>query len=329
MPKTTTTPAALEGMVGVGGNAKGVQPLGYITWYSVPQGDVPIAKLRKAWMLAGLDPRPLPKDQRAADIFRRAMRAQEKRHKNEDGTITQTDVKDAVDSAEEIVYQVSRVVRDAEGKVVDYPKALQAIFNKEELDIYFKPLGGVSRSDVIPMMEEINEYYEKNAKTVNGFKVRKIVRDFLRSDDVEQEGQVGLSGENLRGKAGGVYFVLAKYVDQLEGLSQALSELYPDGAAFLYSVPLADGSTARELIRRHHIANTMDEAKATIAKVGELLRDSRKRSVRTDVAEHHWNALQGMKRRVAAYKRVLHDEDDEVDETLALLERQINSIPLA
>lgn len=324
MPKT---PPPLEGMVGIGGNAKDAQPLGYITWYSVPQGDVPIARLRKAWMLAGLDPKPLPKDQRAADIFRRAMRAQERRHKNPDGTTTQTDVKDVVENAEEIVYQVSRVVRDKDDKVVDFPKALQAIFNKQEHDIFFKPLGGVDRSDVLPMMEEIQEFYEKKAKTVNEYKIRKIVRDFIRSDDVEQEGQIGLGGENLRGKAGGVYFVLAKYVDQLEGLSQALSEIYPDEAAFLYSVPLADGATARELIRRHHVANTMDEAKATIAKVGELIRESRKRNVRSDVTAHHWNALQGMKRRVAAYQRVLHDEDDEVNDTLALLERQIQNLP--
>jgi hypothetical protein len=325
MPTANKTPQRLQGMVAVGKGSK-AKLLGYIAWFSIPQDPVKISNLRKAWVLAGLDPTPLPRDQRAADVFRRAMRGQEGRITNADGTITQTEVIDVVQSAEEIVYQISRVVRDADNKVVDYPKALRAVFNKEHGSIAFRPLGEVSRDDVLPMMNGVQDYYDKNAKTVTGNKVRAIVRNYIQANSDEGNATVGLSGENMRGQAGGVYFVLERFSDELEGLSQALEELYP-GRAYLYAVPMADGATERELIRRHHVAGAMDEAKKAIADVGEILREDRLINVRDDVRRHHWGKLQGLKRRVAMYGQALKADEDEVSDVMQMLERQLNKLP--
>jgi hypothetical protein len=326
MASPTKTPQRLQGMVAVGKGSK-VKLLGFITWFSIPQDPVKISALRKAWVLAGLDPTPLPRDQRAADVFKRAMRGQEGRITNPDRTITQTDVVDVVNSEEEIVYQISRVVRDADNKVVDYPKALRAVFSKAHETIAFKPLGGVSRDDVLPMMNGVQDYYDQNAKTVTGNKVRGIVRNFIQADSDEQSHRVGLSGENMRGQAGGVYFVLERYSEELDGLAQALDELYPASRAYLYSVPLADGATERELIRRHHVASSLDDAKKAIADVAKLLRSDRLVDVRGDVRAHHWGKLHGMKRRVAMYGQALKDDEAEVQDVMTMLERQLNKLP--
>jgi hypothetical protein len=73
------------------------------------------------------------------------------------------------------------------------------------------------------MMESIQDYYDKNASKVTGAKVRGIVRNYLKSEPDEQRRNVeGLSGENLRGKAGGIYFIPARHVDQLSALAEAL-----------------------------------------------------------------------------------------------------------
>jgi hypothetical protein len=326
MATATKTPQRLQGMVAVGKGSK-AKLLGYIAWFSIPQDPIKISTLRKAWVVAGLDPTPLPRDQRAADVFKRAMREQEGKVTNDDRTITQTDVVDVMQTESEIVYQISRVVRDFDEKVVDYPKALRAIFNKEHETISFNPLGQVSRADVLPMMNQIQDYYDQNAKTVTGNKVRGIVRNYIQTDADEQSGKVGLSGENMRGQAGGVYFVLERYADELEGLSQALGELYSGARAYLYSVPLADGATERELIRRHHIASALDDAKKEMADVAQILRDDRLVSVRGDVRQYHWGKLQGLKRRVAMYSQALKVEQEDVSDAMTMLERQLNKLP--
>lgn len=326
MPTANRTPQRLQGMVAVGKGSK-AKLLGYIAWFSIPQDPVKISTLRKEWVIAGLDPSPLPRDQRAADVFRRAMREQEGRVTNPDRTVTQTDVVDVLQNEQEIVYQISRVVRDIDDKVVDYPKALRVIFNKDHDTIAFRPLGEVPRADVLPMMSEIQDYFDSNAKTVTGNKVRAVVRNYIQADSDEQSERVGLSGENMRGQAGGVYFVLERYSTELEGIAQALENLYPDGRAYLYSVPLADGATERELVRRHHTASAMADAKKAIADVSEILREDRKISVRDDVRRHHWGKLQGMRRRVAMYGQALKNDEAEVQDVMQMLERQLNKLP--
>jgi hypothetical protein len=115
-----------------------------------------------------------------------------------------------VETPRDCVFQVSTTVRDLDENVIEYPKALRVIFNKETEDIRFNPLGGVKRSEVLEVMDAIEAFYEANASKVTGAKVRGIVRNYLKEEPDEQRGVDGLSGENLRGRAGGIYFIPAK-----------------------------------------------------------------------------------------------------------------------
>lgn len=308
-----------------------VKPLGFICWFTVPDQAVPLRRLRKTWQVAGLDARSLPKDPRAKDTFKRAMREQEKRERRYDDAtrqwiVTETNVTDVVETTEEAVYQISRVVRDADKRIVEFPKAMLAIFNKTNLDINFKTLGDVPRRELVPMMEEIHAYFDENAKSVTGAQVRTLVRNYIKNDFDEQAGQVGLSGENMRGKAGGVYLVLARHADQLDALAQFLDDIYNDGRAYLYTVPLADGSSEREMIRRHHVANTVQEIKEEIEAVRLLLREERARGVRSNVAQHHWNKLQQLRRRAGQYAEVLKEEQEEIESFATMLQKQLTQL---
>lgn len=321
----TPTSTAPPDVVAVGRKSK-LPVLGYLTWFSVPDRSIPLKKLRKEWLLAGLDPKALPDEPRALYVFQRAMRAQEGKVRQSDNSLVETDVKDVLENGDLCIYQISRVVRDADNRQVDYPKAMRVVYNKAAGEMKFDPLGEVDRNELLPMVEAIQDYFEQNAKMIEGRKVRTVVRNFLRDDSDEQGGVVGLSGENLRGKGGGVYFVAAKYQDELESLETALDGLYDDGGAYLHSVPLADGAGERELVRRHHLNNTKREITEAMADVHKLLREDRKHAVRSDVLAHHWRKLRALQRRAGEYTALLKGEDEDIKAATEILQLQLDKL---
>lgn len=322
---TTITPPRAKDMVAVSKDS-GIPALGYIVWFSVPDEDASLRRVRRVWQLSGLDPKVLPKETSDINAFKRAVRQEEGRIKLDDGTVIETDVRDIPTNDATITYQVSRVVKDSDEKIVSYPKALRVWYNKQLNTIDFKPLGEVPRRQVLPMMESIQRRFEENGKSITGAKVRGLVRSFIKDDDDEQAGIVGLAGENMRGKAGGVYFVLAKFADQLEGLADFLSELYPNGRAYLYTVPMADGASEREMIRRQHASNSIAEIESAIGEARELLRDDRQRQVRDNVKSHHFAKLDRLKRHAAVYAAALQEEQDDLTTHLDLLNRQCRKL---
>lgn len=317
-------PTALKEMVAVSKGSKAPK-LGFIVWFSVPDADVSVRKLRRLWQLAGLDPKPLPSVPKEIDAFKRAVRDEEGRV-NRGGVVIETDVRDVETTEDQVIYQVSRVVRNHADQVVDYPKALRVWYVKSTGQLGFKALGDVPRREVMPIMEAIQNRFDDNGKTITGAKVRSLVRRFIKDDDDEQAEMVGLAGENMRGKAGGVYFVLERFESQLEGLSEFLSELYGGDRAFLYMVPLADGATEREMIRRQHSANCIAEIESAVGDARQLLRDGRERSIRDNVKQHHFQRLERLRRHAGQYAEALREEQDDLTTHLDVLSKQLRKL---
>lgn len=314
-----------DDLIAVAGGGK-IKPIGYLVWFSVPDQQVSLRSLKKHWMVSGLDPTPLPTDTRAVDTFKRAMRAQDGRHRDETTRQIRDNKVDLVlETRDDVVYQISTTVRDLEEQVIDYPKAMRVTFNKHTERIGFKPLGGVERGEVVALMSAIEDYYEQHAKHITGAKVRTLVRNYLRDEPDEQSSRVGLSGENLRGKAGGIYFVMAKHKDQLDALADMLDELYR-GGAYLHSVPMADTASEREIIRRHHAANTREDLKEMIATTKGLLSAERDRAPRSDSVAFQWTQFHRMQRKVAAYKELLGDEIEEIDQMAGIWKKQLDKL---
>lgn len=322
MSTTPTSPAPLAGLIATGKAGKGT--LGYLTWFSVPDEPISLRRLKQVLMIHGLPPSLAPKDQKAINTYKRTMRAQEGRHR-ENGIVRETDVRLVVETPEDCVHQISTIARDYDERVVDHPKALRVVFNKTTEDINFNPLKGIPRSEVIPMMEAIQDFYDKNATKVTGARVRGITRNYLRGEPDESRGVEGLSGENLRGKGGGIYFIPARNVDQLTALAEALDEMY-HGRAYLHAIPMADSATEREIIRRHHIANARSEMKESMARIKGLLSADRERAVRSDVVANEWAQFRALQRRAAAYSSILKDEQDEIEDMAAILKRQLDKL---
>lgn len=307
----------------------GIKPLGYVTWFSVPDESVSLRRLRMTLAAHGLPPTLAPKDTKAIDTFKRALREQETRTKlfidGRPRGYTENTVAQVVETRDDCVYQVSSVQRDLNERVISYEKGVRVIFNKHTEEVSFNVLGGVPRSDLLPIIEAITDFIEKNAARVTGARVRGVVRNYLRSESDESRNVEGLSGENLRGKAGGVYFVLAQYGEQLKAMSEMLEELY-HGRAYLHAIPMADGATEREMIRRHHVANTMQDMKETMAEAHELLRADRERQPRSDSVAHKWAQFKAMERRAKKYAAALQDEQDEIQDMAAILRKQLDKL---
>src|SRR3954447_10461097 len=140
-----TTPRSLKGAVAVGLDSD-IKPLGYVTWFSIPDENVKLGRLKRMLGVHGLPTELAPKDTKALNVFKRAMREQDGRHR-ENGHIRENVVHQVVETPDDCVYQLSSTVRDLEERIVNYPKAMRVIFNKRTEDLRFNLLGEVKRNE--------------------------------------------------------------------------------------------------------------------------------------------------------------------------------------
>jgi hypothetical protein len=91
-------------------------------------------------------------------------------------------------------------------------------------------------------------------------------------------------------------------------------------------VPLADNASEREIIRRHHVANTRQEMKEAMQRVKSLLSADRERAPRSDVVANEWAHFRALQRRSATYASVLKDEQDEIEDMGKLLKKQLDKL---
>lgn len=318
-----TTPKGIKGVVAVS-EGSGITILGRIVWFSVPDESVSLRSLKKNLALHGLPPSLAPKDTKAINVFKRAMREHEGRTRT-NGHYLDTDVALVNETADDCIYQISRLKRDLDEKVVDYAKYLRVIFNKHTEDVNFNILPGAPRAEVIPMQEMIQDFMDKNAAKVTGAKVRGIVRNYLREEADEQRGIEGLGGENLRGKAGGIYFVPERHAGQVVALSEMLNELYK-GRGYLHAIPLADGKGERELVRAHHVSNVQQEMTEMVGELRGLLSPDRERQPRSDVVANKWAQFRTLQRRAAAYTNILQEDVAEIQAKAAIVKQQLDKL---
>jgi hypothetical protein len=326
---TSTSPRSMRGAVAVSKSAD-VEPLGFLTWFSIPDEQVSLRTLRKQLILHGLPKELAPSDARARDAFRRACRELDGKHREQDASgmtvIRDNTVDMAVETPTDIVYQIATTVRDEEERVVNYPKALRAIFNKQTEEVSFNSLGEVKRSEVFPLQEFIVNYVEKNSSKVTGARVRAVVRNYLRNEPDEERGIEGLSGENLRGRAGGIYFIPPQHRQVLEQMSDMLATLYK-GRAYLHFVPMADGASEREIVMRHHLGNAVEELEEAIAEARALGDPSRDRKPRKDAVAAAWSKYHAVLRRVQKYESILEDSQDDIHSKARILKSALDRLP--
>lgn len=258
----------------------------------------------------------MPSNRQLRNVYRSVLTAMKGKTPMMDGSTTETEVTFIRETGEAIVYQISRVVKDMDEELVDFPKAMRVTMMKRSEEIKFRALGGVPREELLPMMEAIQDNFERAGKLLPGRAVRELVRRYTMGE---------LLGECLNGRSGGIYFVPAKSKEELDKLAEAIADLYPDGG-YVNAIPLADSASERELIRRNHQANVMAEAKEALGEASRLLREERERGVRSDVAAFHANRLAKLKTRALEYQALLGEENADVEDMFDMLGQQLRRL---
>lgn len=318
------TPKGIKGVVAVS-DGSGIPIMGRIIWFSVPDESVSLRGLKKALGMNGLPIGLAPKDTKAVNVFKRAVREHEGRTKMDGGFYIDTDVAQVLESPQYCIYQVSRLTRDLGERVVDYTKLVRFIFDKGTEEVKPNVLPGAPRKEALEIMGAVEDFMEKNGGKVTGAKVRGIIRSYVREEADEQRGIEGLSGENLRGKAGGIYFVPERYFEEVKALSQMLNDLYK-GKGYLHAIPLAEGKGERELVRAHHTANVKQELLEMVGELRGLLSTDRERAPRSDVVANKVAQFHAAQRRAAKYSEIIQEDVADLQEMASTVKRQLDKL---
>lgn len=276
--------------------------LGRLATYTLPDEGVNGAKLVRIWHKHGLDVNDLPKVRQPVHVFQMACRSvEDRRSANGNGKAVEVKVDQVFEDSAECVYQITRMVRDKGEKLIEHPKAMRLTFDKNMGTI---TVDALEDYDALRGIEEqVRKHFEKNAKNIPGQKVRNAVRDQLHR----------LGAQNVRRKAGGLYFVPKEVRDEngdpqptkptLDGLKGALEEAYGAERADFWTLPVANDVGAREMVRKHFTINVKEQTDELIAKALNRVRaGSGERGVRSDLLANLYNE----RRRISAAVKDFH-----------------------
>lgn len=299
--------------------------LGRLTFSTLPDDPVSLHKLVRAWDKAGLDLDLLPEKRTGTHIFQSACRSVETRKRN--GHDVEIKVDQVLENGVECVYQITRMVRDRRQQLIEHPKALTLAFDKDKGEITVRELEDYDQ--LAGIEEKVRTNFKANTKTIPGPKVRRAIRLQLAA----------IGAQNVRGKAGGVYFVPMEYQVRppngapaaysptkpiLDGLRDVLSEMYGDRGDF-YSFPLANGDGEREMVRKHFTVNVGDQAQELAAKVISRVRESAKsgRAPRSDFKTNVYRDFRRLRGSVEQFDDLVSLERKDIEGSLADLEDAI------
>jgi hypothetical protein len=307
-------------------SSNGLQLLGHIVFYSIPEEYKTVVQIADAFSRVGLAASFVPPAAKPVHRFQAACRSVEQRRserRNCEVKVAQID-----ETPEYCLYQVHFLVRDRQHRVVEHPKALRVTFTKQSRELDFEYLNDRSANRGLPhahsldlpslagLEERIRAFYRSTADSVPGAKLRTIVRKLL----------VSVHAEPMR-DSGGVYFVPINGKETLNAVGQAVHLLYPSSAEFA-TIPLANDAEKRRMIRNRLTVNTIPVIDDLLSQVTRELRAAKMN--REPVGEHIVNRFFTSRRRVAAvkdeYAQLLNDELGELAVKIEILDQQLETL---
>lgn len=292
--------------------------IGFYAMFSVPEEAVSSAKLRRLWIAEIGDPGSLvPKTPKAVHAFQRACRSVESRRPADeaDSRVTEIKVNKVLENTAECVYQINRLIRDRDHKLIEHPKAMRLTFDTKDQGITSEPLDAEEAEILFGIDDRIREHYEANAAKISGSKVRAAFRRTIEKD---------LGGTKV--VRNGVYFVPRTGYETLKALQHVLSEVYgQDSSAELHLIPAADSSSEREIIAKHFTVNASKEADKLMAEVAYYLKE-RDGDVRSNKLKNIIKMRRQLSSAASKFTDILDTELTLVNEKMELLDDQIETL---
>jgi hypothetical protein len=303
--------------------------LGRVATFTHPEEWVGGSKVIRAWSKAGLDIEDAPKVRSDAHVFQSACRSVETRRPSNGGGLVEVKVDEVLDNANECVYQVTRMVRDRAERLIDHPKAMRVSFTKATSEI---TVDALEDYDALRGLEEsIREHVAKHGKSIHSQKIRNAIRDVL----------LKIGGQNLRRKAGGLYFVPVTYIKSdahggaqqtlptkpvLDGLHDFLADIYGDAADF-YTIPLVNDEGAQEMVRKHFTINAGVKTRELLEDALQRLRQGRgERRVRQELLVRLHNERRRLGGAVDQFDSLVGVERKQIEQDLRDLDKALSDL---
>ncbi len=313
--------AKLKGAVASNGK-HGNAELGKLVTYSMTDDFIPGTKLVRCWAKHGLDPNDLPDVRSGLHNFQSACRSVETRRRN--GAGVEVKVDEVVNNTGECVYQVTRMVRDKTLKVIEHPKAMTVAFDKKLETISVRELEDYNL--LRELEDAIRTHFAKNAKAIPGQKIRNTVRATL----------LKVGAQNLRRKAGGLYFVPHQYSvaapgggtkmqdtqPTLDGLAGVFEELYGHRGDF-WTMPLLDSADAQKMVAKHFAINVASASEELLTEAVNRVRAGKGRGVQPQLRARLWNERRKLGGQIQQFEKMVTLEKDEIEKNLRDLDRAL------
>ena len=304
------------------------QVLGHLVFYGLPETRINYTDLTRAWQTQPLlDRGLLPREPTAAVVFTAACRSLETKRGGGAGRV-EVKVDEALRTPDEVVMQVTFLVRDKSSRLVEHPKAVRFTLNRHLATIRAERLGGGSHHnlttadgepvlvpDAQELIDRVRAYFTQHNQSVGSDVFRAMVRNQLRAS----------SAESVR-ESGGVYFVPRRHRPILDALAAIVADLTVGRGEF-HRIPLADDTEQRAMVRRHFVTNCVGELDRQIGQLGQVLRARVEgapvgdKAVATLIRDA--NRLRGVQ---TEYADLLHDELGELDARTQLLTSQLRQL---
>jgi hypothetical protein len=303
-------------------DAHGTAELGKLVTYSMTDDFIPGTKLVRCWAKHGLDPTDLPDVRSGLHNFQSACRSVETRRRN--GAGVEVKVDEVVNNNTECVYQVTRMVRDKTLKVIEHPKAMTVAFDKKLETITVRELEDYNT--LRQLEDAIRTHFQKNAKAIPGQKIRNSVRSTL----------LKVGAQNLRRKAGGLYFVPHQYSvagpaggtkmadtqPTLDGLAGVFEELYGHRGDF-WTMPLLDSADAQKMVAKHFAINVAAASEDLLLEAVNRVRAGKGRGVQPQLRTRLWNERRKLGGQIEQFSKMVALERADIEQNLRDLDKAL------
>ncbi len=287
--------------------------LGFIALCQVPNAPQSIAKLRRLWLAEGLDASLIPKQRKPVHAFQAACRSVETR-RTESLKVHEVKVDEVLENEKECVYQITRLVRNKDEKLIEHPKAMRLTFNKATGEIEADPLDKKTYRALSTLEDGVRFHFEQNSNKMPGSKIRRAIRATLRDQHATL----------IQNK--GVFFVPKAGKITLDSISNVLAGLYAAdaGAAELLVIPCANDQPQRDIIADTFQSNVADEIDGLLAEISMRLKSGGE--VRKDRRESLVGERRRLNEAIERYRDMLDDKLLVVGEKVRLLDNGLEEL---
>lgn len=305
------------------------ETIGCLATYTNPDVECNGADFVRSWANHGLDVDDLPEQRQPVHVFQSACaHVRKRRAAGSNGHRVEITADEVDHTSASCSYQIGVKVWDKAERLIEYQAGMRMTFDKRTSVIDVDELDDFEPR-LVELAEQIRAHFAANAKTIPGQKIRNAVRSTI----------LKIGGQNLRRKAGGLYFVPNTYTEViagqghtretqpvLDGLKGVLADMYGEDADF-YTIKLAGDDGERAMIAKHFTINANEKARELAERAIQRARAGKgQRGIRSDLMANMWNERRKLLGAVAQFEQLVSLEQKDLAANLKELDEALSAL---